>query len=105
MGVREETARGGSNDVAIEAVGVVKRFGKVEALSGLDMVAYRGQVTAILGPNGAGKTTLVRSIATLIRPQSGTLQVHGIDVVSQPDRVRRVIGLAGQFAAVEPALT
>jgi ABC-type multidrug transport system ATPase subunit len=91
--------------LAIEAEGVVKRFGKVEALSGLDLVAQRGQVTAVLGPNGAGKTTFVRAVATLIRPQAGTLRVHGVDVVRQPGKVRRMIGLAGQFAAVEPALT
>ena len=94
-----------SGESAVEAEGVVKRFGKVEALSGLDLVAYRGQVTAVLGPNGAGKTTLVRAIATLLRPQAGTLRVHGVDVVRQPGTVRRIIGLAGQFAAVEPALT
>lgn len=89
----------------IEAHGLVKRFGKVEALSGLDLVAHRGEVTAVLGPNGAGKTTFVRAIATLVRPQAGTLRVHGVDVLLQPGVVRRIIGLAGQFAAVEPALT
>jgi ABC-2 type transport system ATP-binding protein len=94
-----------SGDVTIEAKGVTKRFGKVEALAGLDMVARCGQITAVLGPNGAGKTTLVRAIATLIRPDAGTLRIHGLDVVRQPDAVRRSIGLAGQFAAVEPALT
>jgi ABC-2 type transport system ATP-binding protein len=98
-------APGRPGDLAIEAKGVVKRFGKVEALSGLDLVAPRGQVTAVLGPNGAGKTTFVRAVATLIRPQAGTLRVHGVDVVRQPGKVRRMIGLAGQFAAVEPALT
>ncbi|MGH3303266.1 MAG: ATP-binding cassette domain-containing protein [Streptosporangiaceae bacterium] len=91
--------------LAIEARGVVKRFGKVEALSGLDLVARRGEVTAVLGPNGAGKTTFVRAVATLIRPQAGTLRVHGVDVVAQPGKVRQMIGLAGQFAAVEPTLT
>jgi ABC-2 type transport system ATP-binding protein len=96
---------GRPSDLAIEAEGVVKRFGKVEALSGLDLVAQRGQVTAVLGPNGAGKTTFVRAVATLIRPQAGTLRVHGVDVMRQPGKVRRMIGLAGQFAAVEPALT
>jgi ABC-2 type transport system ATP-binding protein len=96
---------GQPGDLAIEAKGVVKRFGKVEALSGLDLVARHGQVTAVLGPNGAGKTTFLRAIATLIRPQAGTLRVHGVDVVRQPGKVRRMIGLAGQFAAVEPALT
>jgi ABC-2 type transport system ATP-binding protein len=98
-------ASGRPGDLAIEAEGVVKRFGKVVALSGLDLVAHRAQVTAVLGPNGAGKTTFVRATATLIRPQAGTLRVHGVDVMRQPGKVRRMIGLAGQFAAVEPALT
>jgi ABC-2 type transport system ATP-binding protein len=99
------SASGREGGLAIEARGVVKRFGKVEALSGLDLAAQRGQVTAVLGPNGAGKTTFVRAVATLIRPQAGTLRVHGVDVVRQPGKVRRMIGLAGQFAAVEPAMT
>ncbi|WP_433326818.1 ATP-binding cassette domain-containing protein [Spirillospora sp. CA-294931] len=89
----------------IEAEGLVRRFGKVEALAGLDLVAYGGQVTAVLGPNGAGKTTFVRSVATLIRPNAGSLRVAGIDVARHPERVRRVIGLAGQYAAVEPTMT
>jgi ABC-2 type transport system ATP-binding protein len=105
MGMWDASSGHHSGDVTIEAEGVVKRFGKVEALSGLDMTACRGQITAVLGPNGAGKTTLVRAIATLIRPDAGRLRIHGIDVVRQPDAVRRIIGLAGQFAAVEPALT
>jgi ABC-2 type transport system ATP-binding protein len=105
MCVWHGSAKGRPGEVAIEAEGVVKRFGKVGALSGLDMVAYRGQITAVLGPNGAGKTTFVRAVATLIRPQAGTLRVYGVDVVRQPGTVRRIIGLAGQFAAVEPALT
>jgi ABC-2 type transport system ATP-binding protein len=89
----------------IEAEGLVKRFGKVEALAGLDLVAGGGQVTAVLGPNGAGKTTFVRMAATLIRPDAGTLRVTGIDVARDPAQVRRVIGLAGQYAAVEPTMT
>jgi ABC-2 type transport system ATP-binding protein len=89
----------------IEAIGLTKRFGKVAALDGLDLVATHGQVVALLGPNGAGKTTLVRAVATLVRPDGGTLRVAGIDVVRHPDRVRRLIGLAGQFAAVEEAMT
>ena len=80
----QASAKVGSSDPAIEAVGVAKRFGKIEALSGLDLVAYRGHVTAVLGPNGAGKTTFVRAVATLIRPQAGTLRVYGIDVARQP---------------------
>jgi ABC-2 type transport system ATP-binding protein len=89
----------------IEAEGLAKRFGKVTALAGLDLVAHVGQVTAVLGPNGAGKTTFVRAVATLIRPDSGKLRVAGIDAARHPERVRRVIGLAGQYAAVEPAMT
>lgn len=90
---------------AIEASGVVKRFGKTVALDGLDLVAEQGVILAVLGPNGAGKTTFVRAIATLIKPDSGTLRVFGHDVVREPDTVRQTIGLAGQFAAVEPAMT
>jgi ABC-2 type transport system ATP-binding protein len=89
----------------IEARGLTKRFGKVEALAGLDLVAQPGQVVALLGPNGAGKTTFVRTIATLVRPDGGSLHVDGIDVARHPHRVRRAIGLAGQYAAVEEAMT
>src|SRR5438309_9267004 len=89
----------------VEARGLVKRYGDVRALDGLDLVAPAGKVLALLGPNGAGKTTLVRAIATLTKPTSGTLRVAGHDVRTAPDRVRRAIGLAGQYAAVEPSLT
>jgi ABC-2 type transport system ATP-binding protein len=89
----------------IEAVGLRKRFGKTVALDGLDLVAEPGQVLAVLGPNGAGKTTFVRTVATLLRPDAGELRVAGHDVRRQPGAVRRVIGLAGQYAAVEPAMT
>src|SRR6187200_1759465 len=89
----------------IEARGVRKRYGGTRALDGLDLVAERGQVVAVLGPNGAGKTTFVRAVATLLRPDAGTLRVDGHDVRTEPEAVRRAIGLAGQFAAVEPAMT
>lgn len=89
----------------LEARGLTKRFGKTQALAGLDLVAKPGQVVALLGPNGAGKTTFVRAVATLLRPDSGTLFVDGIDALRQPAKVRQVIGLAGQFAAVEEAMT
>jgi ABC-2 type transport system ATP-binding protein len=89
----------------IEAEGLVKWFGKVEALAGLDLLARSGQVTAVLGPNGAGKTTFVRAVATLIRPNAGRLSVAGTDVARHPEKVRQVIGLAGQYAAVEPTMT
>ena len=89
----------------VEAEGLVKRYGKLTALDGLDLVAEPGQVLAVLGPNGAGKTTFVRTIATLLRPDGGSLRVAGHDVRREPEAVRRLIGLAGQFAAVEPALS
>ena len=89
----------------IEAQGLEKHYGKVRALRGLDLVAERGQVVAVLGPNGAGKTTFVRAIATLVRLDGGTLRVAGHDVAREPQAVRAAIGLAGQFAAVEPAMT
>jgi daunorubicin resistance ABC transporter ATP-binding subunit len=89
----------------IEAVGLTKHYGEVHALDGLDLVAESGRVTALLGPNGAGKTTFISAVATLLRPTSGQLRVAGIDVLANPKQVRKVIGLAGQFASVEPAMT
>ena len=89
----------------VEAQGLKKRYGKTHALDGLDLVAERGQVVAVLGPNGAGKTTFVRAVATLLRLDEGVLRVAGHDVAEDPSAVRRVIGLAGQFAAIEPAMS
>jgi ABC-2 type transport system ATP-binding protein len=89
----------------IEAHGVTKRFGKVTALDGLDLSLPAGQAVAILGPTGAGKTTFVRMVATLLEPDTGTLKVDGRDVVREPMAVRRMIGLAGQSAAVEAMMT
>jgi ABC-2 type transport system ATP-binding protein len=89
----------------IEARGLEKRYGRTRALDGLDLVAERGQVVAVLGPNGAGKTTFVRAVATLLRLDGGTLRVAGHDVRREPQAVRAAIGLAGQFAAIEPAMT
>jgi len=94
-----------SSEPLLEARGLTVRFGKVTALDGLELIAPPGQVLAILGPNGAGKTTFVRTIATLVRPTSGELLVRGQDVERDGVRVRRDIGLAGQFAAVEPTMT
>lgn len=92
-------------EATIEARGVRKRFGKTTALDGLDLVAEPGQVVALLGPNGAGKTTFVRAVATLLRPDAGELLVAGHDASREPAAVRQLIGLAGQFAAVEPVMT
>jgi ABC-2 type transport system ATP-binding protein len=89
----------------IEAKGLTKRFGKTQALDGLDLTAESGRVVALLGPNGAGKTTFIRTVATLLRPDGGELRVAGHDVRREAAAVRRVIGLAGQFAAIEPAMT
>jgi len=89
----------------IEARGLTKRFGHVTALSDLDLSLPPGRIVAILGPNGSGKTTFVRSVATLLRPDAGSLTVAGHDVVREPQAVRRMIGLAGQSAAVEEMMT
>ncbi len=89
----------------IEADELTVRFGAVTALDGLELTAQPGEVLAVLGPNGAGKTTFVRCVATLVRPDGGRLRVRGHDVVREAASVRRDIGLAGQFAAVEPSMT
>ena len=89
----------------IEADGLTKQFGRVTALDGLSLSLPAGQPVAVLGPNGAGKTTFIRTVATLVRPDGGTLLVDGHDVVADPMAVRRMIGLAGQAAAVEPTMT
>jgi ABC-2 type transport system ATP-binding protein len=89
----------------LEARGLKKRYGKTQALAGLDLVVSPGRVVALLGPNGAGKTTFVRAVATLLRPDAGTLRVDGIDALRKPAKVRQVVALAGQFAAVEEAMT
>jgi ABC-2 type transport system ATP-binding protein len=89
----------------IEARGITKRFGRVTALAELDLSLPSGRIVAILGPNGAGKTTFVRTVATLSRPDAGTLTVAGHDVVRDAQTVRRMVGLAGQSAAVEEMMT
>jgi daunorubicin resistance ABC transporter ATP-binding subunit len=90
---------------AIVAEGVHHTFGDVVALDGLDLKVQPGTVFGLLGPNGAGKTTLVRVLATLLRPTAGRASVLGHDVVAEPLAVRRRIGLAGQFAALDEELT
>ncbi|MBB4983389.1 MULTISPECIES: ATP-binding cassette domain-containing protein [Streptomyces] len=90
---------------AIYAEGLVKTFGDVRALDGVDLDVPEGTVLGLLGPNGAGKTTTVRVLTTLIRPDSGRAVVAGIDVLRHPNEVRRSIGLSGQFAAVDEYLT
>jgi ABC-2 type transport system ATP-binding protein len=90
---------------AIVAEGLSKRFGQVRALDGIDLEQPAGTVLGMLGPNGAGKTTTVRILATLLSPDGGRARVAGLDVVEQAAAVRRLIGLSGQYAAVDPYLT
>ncbi|MFF0433346.1 ATP-binding cassette domain-containing protein [Streptomyces sp. NPDC004327] len=90
---------------AIHAEGLVKTFGDVRALDGVDLDVPEGTVLGLLGPNGAGKTTAVRVLTTLLKPDSGRAVVAGLDVLRHPTEVRRSIGLSGQFAAVDEYLT
>jgi len=90
---------------AFEVNDVAKYFGDVKALDGVSLKADEGKIFGLLGPNGAGKTTLVNMLATLSEPTKGNLQVLGVDVVAKPQQVRELIGLAGQFAAIDEYLT
>ncbi|WP_285702218.1 ATP-binding cassette domain-containing protein, partial [Actinomadura sp. NBRC 104412] len=90
---------------AIQADGLVKRFGDTQALAGVSFTAQTGTVLGMLGPNGAGKTTATRVLATLIEPTRGTALVGGHDVVRHAHQVRRLIGLTGQYAGVDELLT
>jgi ABC-2 type transport system ATP-binding protein len=94
-----------SDTPAIEAEELVKRYGKTRALNGLDLTVAQGTVYGLLGPNGAGKTTAVRVLATLLKADGGTARVLGHDVSTQESAVRRVIGLTGQYAALDEYLT
>ena len=94
-----------TTDLVIEAEGLTKRFGSTQALAGVDLVVPRGTVHGVLGPNGAGKTTAVRILSTLLTPDTGTARVNGLDVVRDAARVRRSIGLTGQYASVDEDLT
>ncbi|MEU3272283.1 ATP-binding cassette domain-containing protein [Saccharomonospora sp. NPDC006951] len=96
-----ETGRG----IAVRARGLVKTYGSTRALDGVDLEIPVGQVLGLLGPNGAGKTTTVRILTTLLKPDSGEAEVAGHDVLTEPDAVRRSIGLSGQYAAVDENLT
>ena len=90
---------------AVRARGLVKHYGEVKALEGIDVTVPRGSVLCLLGPNGAGKTTAIRILTTLLRPDFGSAEVAGVDVLKNPREVRRRIGLSGQYAAVDEYLT
>ena len=94
-----------SDTAAIEAEGLVKHYGQTKALDGLDLTVAQGTVYGLLGPNGAGKTTAVRVLATLLRADGGQARVLGHDVAAEAATVRRVIGLTGQYAALDELLT
>ncbi len=91
--------------LAIEASGLVKHFGTVRAVDGVDLAVRTGSVYGVLGPNGAGKTTTIRMLATLIRPDAGEARVLGHDVVHEADAVRSRVSLTGQFGSVDEDLT
>jgi hypothetical protein len=90
---------------AIEATGLIKRFGKTTALAGVDLVAREGRVLGVLGPNGAGQTTAVRILATLLRPDGGQARVCGYDVLRNAYQVCQLIGLTGQYASTDEGLS
>jgi len=106
---QEATVRGTTDaptdEPAISVRGLVKSFGEVRALDGVDLEVPRGAVLALLGPNGAGKTTAVRVLTTLLEPDAGTVRVVGLDVVRDAKALRERIGLAGQYAAIDENLT
>jgi ABC-2 type transport system ATP-binding protein len=93
------------SSLAIEATGLVKRFGETRAVEGIDLVVRSRSVYGVLGPNGAGKTTTIRMLATLLRPDAGSARVLGHDIVSEADAVRGLVSLTGQLASVDEDLT
>ncbi|GII83562.1 daunorubicin resistance protein DrrA family ABC transporter ATP-binding protein [Sphaerisporangium siamense] len=90
---------------AVQAEGLMKRYGETRALDGVDLAIPEGRLLGVLGPNGAGKTTAVRILATLLRADGGRATVSGFDVAKEPHKVRSQIGLTGQYAAVDETLT
>ncbi|HEX5781546.1 MAG TPA: ATP-binding cassette domain-containing protein [Solirubrobacteraceae bacterium] len=94
-----------SSPLALEASGLVKSFGEVRAVDGVDLAVRSGSVYGVLGPNGAGKTTTIRMLATLLRPDAGSATVLGHDIVREADKVRGLVSLTGQMASVDEDLT
>ena len=92
-------------DLAVEATGLVKRFGDVVAVDGVDLTVGIGEVFGVLGPNGAGKTTMLRMLTTLLPIDGGRARVFGVDVASHPHQIRQLVGVTGQYASVDENLT
>ena len=90
---------------AIDATGLVKNFGQLRAVDGIDLEVRQGEIFGVLGPNGAGKTTAIRMLATLLPIDAGQARVFGVDVVREPHRVRQLVGVTGQYASVDEELT
>jgi ABC-2 type transport system ATP-binding protein len=90
---------------AVDAVGLVKNFGPLRAVDGIDLEVRQGEIFGVLGPNGAGKTTALRMLATLLPIDAGRARVFGVDVAREPHRIRQLIGITGQFASVDEELT
>jgi daunorubicin/doxorubicin transport system ATP-binding protein len=102
---RPHMSANGSHNLAIQARGLVKKFGDLHAVDGIDLDVPRGMIFAILGPNGAGKTTLMRMLATLLGPDAGAASVMGHDLIAAPQQVRGAIAMTGQFASLDEDLT
>jgi ABC-2 type transport system ATP-binding protein len=90
---------------AVDAAGLVKTFGRLRAVDGIDLHVKQGEIFGVLGPNGAGKTTALRMLATLLPIDAGRARVFGVDVTREPHRVRQLIGITGQYASVDEDLT
>src|SRR5580704_17065232 len=90
---------------AIDAVGLVKYFGGVAAVDGVDLEVRQGEIFGVLGPNGAGKTTMLKMLATLLPIDAGRARVFGVHVAGEPHRVRQLLGVTGQYASVDEDLT
>jgi ABC-2 type transport system ATP-binding protein len=91
--------------IAVEAFGLVKMFGQVRAVDGIDLQVTRGHVFGVLGPNGAGKTTMLKMLATLLPIDGGSARIFGVDVAKRPHEVRQLVGVTGQYASVDENLT
>src|SRR3954453_12905782 len=93
------------HDLAVEADGLTKVFGRTHAVDGIDLAIPRGSIYGVLGPNGAGKTTTIRMLATLLRPDGGSARVLGHDIVAEAEQVRGAVSLTGQLASADEDLT